>query len=147
MTEMPSNSRKPNNLPWIILGVLGGIVLLGLFGFGIYTGVKSVSDEASVTFLDEDLEYTAPGFKKIMIEFDSENNIFLNDVNQSSSEALLEALEDSLEAMDQKAIEETFFLLKMSEKTPHRSLVSVKDVLDKYKKNNQVFIVRDSEER
>ena len=118
------SERKSNNLPWIVLGVLCGFAVLGLFGFGVYTGANAVSDEMTVSFPERSHQDSAKN--KLAISVSAENEITF----EGQSVKDVEALKEELLRLNKDALESTAFVVTLSEKSSHIMLISVKDMLD-----------------
>ena len=135
--------RKPNNLPWVILGGVCGLVLLGLFGAGVYSGAKAVSDEMTIT-LPEPPEMVAQSKldSVFTLYVDETNNIFLD------GEAVdnMAALKVVLESMDPDNLKSTRFILRLSEKSSHKGLITIKDMLDAFEAKSVIEIIRSEAE-
>ena len=137
------SDRKPNNRPWIILGGICGLVLLGLFGFGIYAGAKSVSNEASITIPDFPEIKERTGDENVLaIHVNATNEIFLDQVPFSD----VQTLKSELQSRIAESPEPTLVILRMSEKAPHTSLVSLTDMLDDLKIKSMIEIIRSETE-
>ena len=137
------SERKPNNLPWIILGVMGGFFFLGLFGFGVYSGAKAVSNEASVTIPDFPETKELPADKNVFtIYVNASNEIFLAGVPFSD----VQTLKSELKSRNTTNPESTRAILRLSEDATHTSLISLKDMLDDLKVKSVIEIVRSETE-
>ena len=135
--------RKPNNLPWVILGGVCGLVLLGLFGAGVYSGAKAVSDEMSIT-LPEPPERGAPS------DIDNVTTIVVDETNSIvfDGEAVddISALKNILNSLDADSLKSTVFILKISEESSHERLITIKDFLDELEVKSIIEVIRSDAE-
>lgn len=135
--------RKPNNLPWILLGVLCGLVFLGLFGFGMYAGAKAVSDEITVTIPpapdQSDLKSMT---SKLTVFVSADNEITF----EGKSYEDVSALEAELRTHNEDDLKATVFILKLNEDSSHSILVSMKDMFDALKLKSLIVIDRQNTE-
>lgn len=134
------SERQPNNLPWIFFGVLSGVILVIIFGYGVYMGAKSVQSDMDVTIsvpeFDPNKDRSANVIKKIFVD---ENNGFSVDGES------LENLETLLNLISNSQIgdpSDTMVILSLHEDTKHTILVDLKDVLDRAGYDNIIKIRR-----
>lgn len=133
-------ARKPNNLPWIILG---GIIGLGFLGLFVYSGAKAVSDEMSITLPEPPERVDQSKFDSVLTLYvDETNNIFLD------GEAVedIAALKVAFESMSPSNLKSTRFILRLSEKSSHKGLIGIKDMLDEFEANSVIEIIRSDAE-
>ena len=132
-------ARKPNNMPWIILGGIFGVGFLGLFGFGIYMGAKSVSDEMSIT-LPEPPEMAAHS------DINNVITIFVDETDSISFDGEtvddIAALKDVLDSLDTNSLKSTAFILRISEESSHKRLITIKDMLDAFEAKSIIEVIR-----
>ena len=132
-------ARTPNNLPWIILGTVCGLAVLGLFGLGVYTGAKSVSDEMGVTVSDPPETVATPEIRNTF-------TIFVDETNKISLDGTaledVGALRTELASLDFHSPESTHFILRLSEDSSHTSLIAINDMLDDLEFRSVIEIVR-----
>lgn len=136
------DENKPNNLPWVILGLFCGAVVMAMFGYGVYTGAKSEATVSIPEFTDSNDRSDRERVAAISIYVDHDNQIFIDKVGVSN----LDGVTSFLESIDEKNLDETDFILRMSEKSSHKLLVSLKDILDEAGVNSHIEIVRASTE-
>ena len=136
-------ARKPNNLPWIVLGAVGGLAILGLFGLGVYSGMKSVSDEISIT-MPEVTESATPAQieQSFTIYVDEKNVIFF----EGEPVENIKTLQNTLESLDVKNSQTTRFILRLSENSSHTRLIDLKDLLDGLGVKSVIEIIRSDAE-
>lgn len=133
------SERKPNNLPWIILGLIGGFVFLGLFGFGIYSGAKAVTDEMSITIPEmPQADEMALAKNKLTVFVTAENKIFLG----ATPFKTVDELKESLLKRDKAVLDDSVVILVISEDATHKMLVSVKGMLDDMKLRSVIQLQR-----
>jgi len=132
-------ARKPNNLPWIALGSLCGLAVLGLFGYSVYVGAKSVTDEVSVTIPDMPDALERSGLNgKLTISVSGDDEIIFGDaVFEDVAE-----LQTHLLSRDKAELKQTLFILAINEDASHKSLVSMKDMLDGLGVESRILIQR-----
>lgn len=127
-------ARKPNNLPWIVLGSVLGAGLVVLFGYGFWQGVKA---ERGIILSSPPPATTDPAAnsKVITIFVDETNALSVDGKNVSSTAELLR----SVEMLD---VDDTVVILRLSEQAQHSILVDIKDGLDKLGIHTKIEIIR-----
>jgi biopolymer transport protein ExbD len=132
-------SGKPNNLPWIILGIVGAAAMLALFGFGFYSGAQSVRSEMGLTFPDVAKATSSVEAKnKVIITVDSDNRIFLDGKPIED----VPVLKNTLDLLDSDSVKSKTFVLRISEDSSHIRLIDVKDMLDDLEVSSMIEIIR-----
>ncbi len=132
-------SGKPNNLPWIILGIVVAAAMLSLFGFGVYSGAQSVRSEMGLTFPDVPKATASVEAKnKVIITVDSDNRIFLD----SKPIEDVPVLKNTLDLLDSDSVKSKIFVLRISEDSSHIRLIAVKDMLDDLEVSSMIEIIR-----
>ena len=133
------SERRPNNAPGIIFGGLCGLVILGLFGAGFYSGAKSVSDEMKITIPEPpDLDEQTVVRNKIIINVEANNSISLEDVSFED----VASVKSELIARGESNFDDTLVILRLSEDASHNTLVSMKDMLDELGAQSMIEVVR-----
>ena len=137
------SKRKPNNLPWILLGALCGLGFLGLFGLGFYTGANPIWDEMTITIPEApDSNADARAKNKLTIYVNENNEITLEGIAFEN----VSALKEGILASDTVDLGSTIFILRLSEDASHNSSISVKDMLNEIEVRSVLEIVRSAEQ-
>jgi len=132
--------RKPNNKIWIVLGVVCGILMLVPFGYGVYIGVTSVSDEMAVSVPKFPEQSQRPPSENVITIFvDGENEISIDGIPIKDASSL----KTKIQSMDSEVLTSTTFILRMSENARHKLLISIKDELDATGANSKLEIMRE----
>lgn len=118
--------RKPNNLPWIILGVIGGAALLALFGFGVYAGAKSVQSEMTVSVPEFEDRQPLAREKTVHINVDAQDTLHVDGILIEK----FDAFEEAVKSEGLGAVSSTLIVLHIHEEAKHKTLVDLKDLLD-----------------
>jgi len=135
--------RQPNNKIWVIVGLVCGLccaVLLGFFAMGVYAGEKSVTlGEPIVVERKIPEPQPRPTSKSVVTIFiDAKDNISIDGVRIQD----LSALKIKIREIAPEALDSTNFILRLSGKSSHKLLVSVKDILDETGAHSIIEIIR-----
>lgn len=131
-------SGKPNNLPWIILSVILGTGVLGLFAFGVFTGASSVGSEMSIRFPEAEASSLHDNRNLLYIDVNADNSILVDgDPVKSVSE-----LKQTLFELPEFEIANTTVVLRLNEDASHRILIELKDILDAEDVISKIKIIR-----
>ena len=132
--------RKSNNTPWIIFGILGGILFLILpFGIGFYGDITSTGEPYLV-------EPPAPPIKvRDKSELTSTSVIRVDKSGEISTNFGGEISFDDIDNLKLGAPADTKVILYLSDEASHHNLVETKDALDAAGYQTLISIVPEEE--
>ena len=131
--------RKPNNTPWIILGGVCGLILVGLFGLGIYMGATSTGEPYLV-------EPPAPPIKiRDKSELTSTSVTRVDKFGEISTNSGGEISFDDIDNLKLGSPADTKVILFLSREASHHNLVETKDALDAAGYQTLISIVPEEE--
>ena len=135
--------REPNNRPWVILGGVCGLIILGVLGLGVYSGTTYVAREASVDLPEPPKKNTQVNSKNVAILHVDETDRITFAGKELKD---LKELASKINLMDQESKQSTVFILRISDQATHRSLVDIKNLLDSNGLESKIEIMRAASE-
>jgi len=131
--------RQSNNKPWVILGGISCLLVLGFLGYGVMSGIKSVQAESSILTDEQESQTDFVPIMEILV--DQNQNIFIDGESVASvkeAEALLRNSSSDLAS-------ETPVLLRLNTSVRHSTLIILKTALQETGYPNQIEIIRNDQ--